>query len=37
MFKPGNESEPIVDVIKVRKWSDTEWHEPTVEYLEIEP
>ena len=33
MFKPSNEHEPIVDEIKVRKWSDTEWHEPTVEYL----
>lgn len=33
MFKPSNESEPIMDEIKVRKWSDTEWHEPYVEYL----
>ena len=23
--------------ILVRKWEDTEWHEPTVEYLGIEP
>lgn len=37
MFKPRNEHEPIMDEIKVRKWSDTEWHEPTVEYLGIEP
>ena len=22
--------------IKVRKWSDTEWHEPTVDYLGLE-
>lgn len=36
MFKPSNESEPIMDSIKVRKWSDTEWHEPTVEYLGID-
>ena len=21
---------------KVRKWSDTEWHEPTVDYLGLE-
>lgn len=33
MFKPSNEHEPIMDEIKVRKWSDTEWHEPTVDYL----
>jgi hypothetical protein len=36
MFKPSNESEPIVDVIKVRKWEDTEWHEPTVDYMGLE-
>ena len=23
----------VCDYAKVRKWSDTEWHEPTVEYL----
>lgn len=33
MFKPSNEREPIMDEIKVRKWSDTEWHEPDVDYL----
>ena len=33
MFKPSNEHEPIMDEIKVRRWSDTEWHEPDVEYL----
>jgi hypothetical protein len=22
--------------IKVRKWDDTEWHEPTVEYMGLE-
>jgi hypothetical protein len=33
MFKPSNESEPIMDEIKVRKWEDDEWHEPTVDYL----
>ena len=33
MFKPSNEHEPIMDEIKVRKWSDTEWREPTVDYL----
>lgn len=24
---------PLREGAKVRKWSDTEWHEPTVEYL----
>ena len=33
MFKPSNEHEPIMDEIRVRKWSDTEWHEPDVESL----
>lgn len=33
MFKSFEGSEPIIDEIKVRKWSDTEWHEPTVDYL----
>ena len=36
MFKPSNEHEPIMDEIKVRKWSDTEWHEPTVDYMGLE-
>ena len=30
----GIDSEkPVDDTIVVRKWSDTEWHEPTVDYL----
>ena len=33
MFKPVNENEQIMESIKVRKWSDTEWHEPDVDYL----
>lgn len=36
MFKPSNESEPIIDEIKVRKWNDTDWHEPDVKYMGIE-
>ena len=36
MFKPSNENEPVTDEIKVRKWDDTEWHEPTVDYMELE-
>ena len=26
----------VIDKIKVRKWEDTEWHEPTVDYMGIE-
>ena len=29
--------EPLIKDIRVRKWSDTEWHEPTADYLGIEP
>ena len=36
MFKSSEGNEPIMDEIKVRKWSDTEWHEPTVDYLGLE-
>lgn len=28
--------EPLIKDIRVRKWSDTEWHEPTVDYLGID-
>ena len=27
---------PVWSEIKVRKWSDTEWHEPTVDYMGLE-
>jgi hypothetical protein len=27
---------PLREGAKVRKWSDTEWHDPTVEYLGLE-
>jgi hypothetical protein len=35
-FKSFEGSESIMDEIKVRKWSDTEWHEPTVDYIRLE-
>lgn len=28
-------NESVRDCVKVRKWDDTEWHEPDVEYLGI--
>lgn len=36
MFKSFEGGEPIMDEIKVRKWDDTEWHEPTADYLGME-
>lgn len=36
MFKPENSNQPIDEIIKVRKWGDKEWHEPTVDYMGIE-
>lgn len=32
----GDENAPVKNEISVRKWSDTEWHEPTVDYLGID-
>lgn len=29
------EDESVKDIIKVRKWDDTEWHTPDVEYMGI--
>lgn len=29
------EKDPIPPEIKIRKWNDGEWHEPTVDYMEI--
>ena len=28
--------EPVDNAYTVRKWEDTEWHEPTVDYMSIE-
>lgn len=36
-YTPENaDSECKDEILKVRKWSDTEWHTPDVEYLDIE-
>lgn len=32
----GRENDFVGDSIHVRKWTDTEWHEPTREYLGLE-
>ena len=31
----GKENDPLENNIKVRKWEDTGWHEPTIDYLGI--
>ena len=36
IFKVDYQNNPVDDKIKVRKWDDTEWHEPDVEYIGIE-
>lgn len=36
MFKVDHQNNPVDDKIKVRKWDDTEWHMPDVEYMSIE-
>lgn len=32
-YDTGYEKETLQSELRVRKWSDTEWHEPTVDYL----
>lgn len=36
-YGPTCDDDAVPDNYKVRKWEDTEWHEPTVDYLGIEP
>lgn len=35
-YPNGLENTEVRDGIKVRKWDDTEWHKPDVEYMSIE-
>ena len=35
-YGPNCDDHAVPDNYKVRKWSDTEWHEPTVDYLGLE-
>lgn len=32
-YGPKLEDHPVIDHYKIRKWDDTEWHEPTVDYM----
>lgn len=33
VYRKGEEDAPIENTIRIRKWEDEEWHEPTREYL----
>lgn len=35
-YREAEANEPCSEKIVVRKWDDTEWHEPTVDYMGIE-
>ena len=35
-YKPDAANAEVSDKIKVHKWDDTDWHEPTVDYLGID-
>ena len=35
-YDTGYEKQTLQSELRVRKWDDTEWHEPTVDYLGIE-
>lgn len=36
MYDTELDDKPVVKWAKARKWDDTEWHEPTVDYMGIE-
>ncbi|SHH90298.1 hypothetical protein SAMN05720761_13916 [Fibrobacter sp. UWCM] len=35
-YDTGYEKQTLQSELRVRKWDDTEWHEPTVEYMGLE-
>lgn len=35
-YGPDLDDRAAPEIYKVRKWDDTEWHEPTAEYMELE-
>lgn len=35
-YDTGYEKQTLQSELRVRKWDDTEWHEPTVDYMGIE-
>ncbi len=34
-YDTGYEKQTLQSELRVRKWDDTEWHEPTVDYMDI--
>lgn len=36
IYSRGIEDEPCGEDYVVRKWDDTEWHKPTLDYMELE-
>lgn len=34
-YDTGYEEQTLQSILRVRKWDDTEWHEPTVDYMDI--
>jgi len=32
-YSEENENKPVNEKFKIRKWSDTDWHKPTKEYI----
>ncbi len=35
-YNEPDREKPVVEKIYIRKWDDTDWHEPTVDYMGIE-
>ena len=35
-YDSAKSNEICSEVVKIRKWDDTDWHEPTVDYMDIE-
>jgi hypothetical protein len=35
LYDDKRDYEPVRDGLEARKWGDTEWHEPTIDYLGI--
>lgn len=35
-YDAANSNEKCSDEVRIRKWDDTEWHEPTLEYMGLE-
>lgn len=36
-YDTGYEEQTLQSELRVRKWDDTEWHDPTVDYMDMDP